>query len=105
MQKVVVYSISLALLFLPLISHAAPTNFRDFVGVIVSLINNSIVPLFFGIALVIFLWGVFRYFIADSSEAKERGRNLLVWGILALVVMVGVWGLVLIVTRTFFGQL
>lgn len=93
----------LFLVALPIIAHAAPQNFRAFVEIILNLINSTVVPLILALALLVFLWGVFRYFIADSSKAKEEGRNLLVWGLLAFVVMLTVWGIVLAVKRTFFG--
>ena len=88
---------------LPTVVFAAPENFRDFVKKILDIINNSIVPLILALALLVFLWGVFKYFIADSSKAKEEGRNLLVWGLLSFFVMLTVWGIVLAVKRTFFG--
>ena len=88
---------------MPFIAYAAPANFRAFVEIILNLINNALVPFILALALLVFLWGVFRYFIADSSKAKEEGRNLLVWGLLAFVVMITVWGIVLAVKRTFFG--
>ena len=87
---------------LPTTVYAAPQSFRGFVTLLLDIINNAIVPLLFALAFIVFVWGTFRYFIADSSKAKDEGRNILVWGLLAIVVMASVWGLVLIVVRTLF---
>lgn len=65
------------------------------------IIVKSVIPLIFALAIAMFLWGVVQFTIKDSEEAKDKGRNLMVWGIIALTVMVGVWGLVDIVGRTF----
>jgi len=93
-----------SLLFsVPFLVYAAPKTFREFIDIILNVINNAVVPLILALALLVFLWGVFRYFIADSSKAKEEGKNLLVWGLLAFVVMLTVWGIVIAVKRTFFG--
>jgi uncharacterized membrane protein YidH (DUF202 family) len=61
-------------------------------GVIVNL-----VPLLVGIAVVVFIWGVIRYVTAGESEEKRaNGRNLMIYGIIAIFVIVSIWGLVAI---------
>lgn len=66
------------------------------------IINSSVIPLIFGLALVVFVWGVVQYVINSDEEAKkEKGKEFMIWGILGLAVMVGVWGLVKIVGTTF----
>jgi len=74
----------------------------DVFNYITCLISQSIVPLLFGLATVMFIWGVIQYVINDSDEGKkEKGRNFIIWGIIALTVMVTVWGLVKIIGSTF----
>ena len=88
---------------LPFFALAAPATFKDFVTLLVDIINVSIIPLIFAITLVAFLWGVFQYmFFPDSEEKKQKGKQVIVWGIIALAIMVSVWGLVNIVYNTFF---
>ncbi len=61
-----------------------------------------VVPLIFALALVMFIWGVVQMVINPSEEAKrEKGREFMLWGIIALAVMVSVWGLVNILRATF----
>ncbi len=80
---------------------ATNAKLGDLFSYISCLIVKTIIPLIFAIAVAMFLWGVVQFTIKDSEEAKDKGRNLMVWGIIALTVMVGVWGLVGIVGRTF----
>ena len=44
----------------------------------------------FGIATLVFIWGV-RGFIgsADDAEARGKGAQQMLWGILGMVVMIG----------------
>ncbi len=66
------------------------------------IISHSIVPLIFNLALLLFVWGVVQYVINPSEEAKkEKGRQFMIWGIIALTVMFSVWGLVGILQQTF----
>jgi NADH:ubiquinone oxidoreductase subunit 2 (subunit N) len=91
-------------LALPLVSFAA-TSVSDLTGVgtlIVDTINNVIVPVLFALAFIVFLWGVFTTFIlgAGNEETKEKGKSLMLWGLIGFFVMVSVWGLVNVLTGT-----
>ncbi len=70
---------------------------------IITLINNVLVPLVFAVAFIVFIWGVFQYFIAGGAdeEKRENGKSLMLWGIIGFFVMVSVWGLVNILRGTF----
>ena len=62
---------------------------------------NAIIPVLIALGVLYFLWGVVSYVIADEEEAKKKGRDRMIFGIIGLVVIVGLWGLVKIVTNTF----
>ena len=64
-------------------------------------ILNIIIPILIVLAIVYFIWGVIQYVISDDEEAKQAGRNRIIYGIIGLAVIVGVWGLVAILTQTF----
>ncbi|KKU75646.1 MAG: hypothetical protein UY01_C0007G0024 [Candidatus Nomurabacteria bacterium GW2011_GWB1_47_6] len=64
-------------------------------------ILNIIIPILIVLAIVYFIWGVIQYVISDDEEAKQAGRNRIIFGIIGLAVIVGVWGLVAILTQTF----
>ena len=64
-------------------------------------ILGAIIPFFMILATVIFLWGVIQYITAGGEEEKiKSGRTYMLWGIIALFVMIAVWGLVNIVAST-----
>lgn len=59
---------------------------------------NLVIVFLFLVATVIFLWGVVRYIAAAGDEDKTaEARNMIMWGIIFLAVMVAVWGFVAIV--------
>jgi len=93
---------TLAAFALPLVSMAAISNISDVGSFIINTINNVLVPVLFAVAFIVFLWGAFDTFIlgANSEEVKERGKNLMLWGLIGFFVMVSVWGLVNILTGT-----
>ena len=64
-------------------------------------ILNTIIPILIVLGIVFFVWGVITYVIASDEEAKTKGRDRIIGGIIGLVVIVGMWGLVRLVTGTF----
>jgi len=64
-------------------------------------ILNRVVPLLIALAVVYFIWQVFRYTIATDEETKKAAKGGLIWGIVGIFIMVSVWGLVAILQSTF----
>lgn len=84
--------------FSPCVLRAQRTgNFSFFEDVLegISTVLGSLIPVLIGIALLVFIWGLVL-FIGKSGDDKshEEGRKRMVWGIVALFVMVSVWGIV-----------
>jgi len=74
----------------------------DIFSLFTCLLNNSIIPLLFSLAFVMFMWGVIQFVINTSDTAKkEDGRKYMIWGIIGIFVMVSVWGIVKLLTGTF----
>ena len=92
---------TLALLALPLVTSAAAlNNISDVGSFVINTINGVIVPVLFAVAFIVFLWGAFNTFIlgANSEDVKEKGKNLMLYGLIGFFVMVSIWGLVNILT-------
>jgi len=72
---------------------------NDYFGTFITLINTTIVPLIFIMSFVVFIWGVFQYFIAGASDpAKlEQGKQLVKYSLIGFILMVSIWGIVNIV--------
>lgn len=106
MKKLVYIGAAFAL---PVLAFAqvSATNVTSLGQGFITLINNVLVPLIFAIAFIVFIWGVFTYFIlgGHDEEKRETGKSLMLWGIIGFFVMVSVWGLVNILRSTFnFGN-
>ena len=100
MKKVLI--LTAAAFALPLVSLAALNNVSDVGSLIINTINNVLVPVLFALAFIVFLWGAFQTFIwgANSDEVKEKGKNLMLYGLIGFFVMICIWGLVNILTGT-----
>ena len=56
---------------------------------------NSIIPVFVAAAVVFFLWSVLKYVNSgDNVEVRIQARGLMVYGVVAIFVLVSVWGFV-----------
>ena len=97
-MKKLAYSALALVLAMPLAVSAQPRvdSVQDAGGFLIGLINNIAVPVVFALAFIIFIWGVFTYFIAGGSdqEKRDKGKQLMLYGLLGFFVMVSVWGLV-----------
>lgn len=71
-------------------------NISDVGQYIIYLINSIAVPVVFAIAFIVFIWGVFQYFIrgGHDEEARGMGKDLMLYGLIGFFVMISVWGLV-----------
>lgn len=59
------------------------------------LVNYYLIPLLLAVALVAFLWNVFRYAIASNNEkSREIAKRYMIYSITAFVVIVSFWGII-----------
>lgn len=88
----------LATFALPMLAFAQSgpqlTNIGTFITSIGRLISQ-LLPIVVALALLAFFWGLAQFIFASGDEgAKDEGKRRMIWGIVALFVMVSVWGLV-----------
>lgn len=94
------------------LAHAAPgdiggNTLSEYLNSFIGFIDRVLVPLVFAVAFVVFIWGVFQYLIAGGAneEQRDKGKQLIVWGVVGFFVMVSVWGIVNVLVGTFqFGN-
>src|ERR1035437_2952850 len=88
----------------PFMASAACTTTDGGLCSIISSISNlfsTIVPVLIGLGVIYFIWGVIMYVIADGEEAKKKGRDSIIYGIIGLTAIVAMWGLGHILLSTF----
>ena len=78
----------------------APLN--SFISKVTQEIINPLILLLAASAFIVFLWGVFE-FIANSAEEEKRsqGKRAILWGLIGLVIIFGVYGIINIALRAF----
>ncbi len=85
---------TLAIFALPLLTSAQSNDgIKSLISTAGGVIQ-ALIPIVIGLAVLVFLWGVLKYVLASSDAGKGEGRTFMLWGIIALFVMVSVWGLV-----------
>lgn len=62
---------------------------------------NLIIPILITLAVVLFFWGLARYIWSAGGDEKEGGKQIMIWGLVALFVMVSVWGILGLFGSTF----
>jgi len=86
-------------LFFPNIAYASVDSFVAKVG---DLIINPLILLLFALAIALFLYGVFEFISNQQNEEKKTsGKSHMLWGIIGLTIMFGVWFILNVILDTF----
>lgn len=80
-----------------------PSSICKVATTILFIINSVLVPVLFAVAFIVFLYGiVLKYIFSHGDPTKvSEGHKILLWGLLAFVIMISLWGLVNVVANTF----
>lgn len=62
---------------------------------------DQLVVFLIALAVVWFIWNVIRYTMSSDEEKKAAAKSQMIWGIIAIAVIVSVWGLVAILQNVF----
>jgi hypothetical protein len=93
--------VSLIALFTPVFAFAADPSLFNVIDVAGGLLLIA-VQVIGSLALLYFFWGLAQYILSAGDEKKkEEGRNIMIWGTIALFTMVSVWGLARVLQDTF----
>jgi uncharacterized membrane protein YidH (DUF202 family) len=98
------YTLSqLGLLAMPAVSAAAGIatggdggKFGTLLKNILTFANDVLIPFIIGIGFLVFVWGMFKYFVAGGHDAakQKEGKDLMIYATLGFVLMVVFWGVV-----------
>lgn len=88
----------------PLIAHAQNTPYTAdtvLTNIFTQIINPGIILLFI-VAFGYFVWGVFEYLKDGNTDPKARttGRDHMIWGLVGLAIMVGVYAIIGFIVNT-----
>lgn len=77
-----------------------PTNFQGIMQIIIGLIAKS-VGILYAAAFATFFWGLARFIMNTGDDKKrEEGKQWMIWSIVALFVMLTLWGLIGLLINT-----
>jgi len=100
MKKVILLSVALATPFLAA-AQGAVRNVQDLIS-FVGQVLGWLMPLIVGLAVIYFVFGILKYVMNAGDEEKQKeGRSMMLYGIIAIFVMVSVWGLINVLVGTF----
>ncbi len=64
-------------------------------------IINPLIAFLFALAIAIFLYGMVEFiFNQYNEEKKTSGKSHMLWGVVGIVIMLGVWGILNIMLST-----
>lgn len=69
---------------------------------LVDVILNPLAALLFGVAFIVFIWGLveFLWGLSTDTEGKENGKRHMLWGIIGMFVMVAAGTIINIIANT-----
>ena len=73
----------------------------DFIAKVNTEIVNPLIGLIFALAVVYFLYGVVQFMLnQENEEKKTTGKSHMMWGVVGMTIMLGVWTILNIVLST-----
>ncbi|MBX2866717.1 hypothetical protein KTR10_02055 [Candidatus Kaiserbacteria bacterium] len=92
----------LLLFLLPTFAYAA--TFKDIVGEILEF-NQLLVVVIFTLAFIVTIWKIVDTWIIHSGdpESIKKGKKTIIIAIIVLVIMSGLWGILELLTSSFFS--
>ena len=99
-NKITMRIIPFLLGFLPTAVFAAPSSFKELVGIFLGLLDQG-TAILIGIAALIFFWNITSNLWGEESADKNKKlRSSITWGILILFIMSSIWGILYVLQQT-----
>ena len=94
------FFIVLSMFSLPVFAFAAPGTFKEFVAMLLEIIQNTI-TIFMSAIVVGIIYAVMLYMInSDNEKKREQIKGYLIYAVIGLSVIMGLWGIIEILTST-----
>lgn len=94
-SKTKLFVMSFALAPMTTLAAAPVWGGESYFGDIVSTIANvvdTLIPVSMGLGFIAFFWYLFQYLRGDAKE-KEASKSGLLWSVIAIVIMISIFGL------------
>ena len=81
-----------------------PTDLGSFLGIFNG-IFSLLIPLIFALTFLTIAWGVIKAWIMGdaTSEDVEKGKKIAIVGVIALIIMLSIWGILRFLRLSIFG--
>ncbi len=88
------------ILFSPaiMLANSDGTGLSGFLGNLTGLANQAY-ALIIALIVLAFAWGVLK-FVFQSGDDQAKGKNMMIWSIIAITVLFSIWGIVRIFQET-----
>lgn len=91
----------MGLFFINIANAAGSQNLDQFIVNVNKLIINPLILLLFALAVVYFLYGIFEFISnQENEEKKTKGKSHMIWGIVGITIMMGVFTIMNIILNT-----
>lgn len=89
------YSSGLLAYLTPVVSFAALDGIKGLLREARAILN-LLIPILMALAIVYFFWGIAQFILNDagSDKTREEGKKKIIWGIIALFVMMSIMGII-----------
>lgn len=73
----------------------AETALDKIIRVLTEDVLNPFITLLFAVATAVFIWGVIQFLAnVEDAEQKEAGKRHMIWSIIGMTIMLGVYGII-----------
>lgn len=80
--------------FFPALTFAFVFGIEDVLDLFVEYIS-AIIPILISLAILVFFWGIVKFILhSDDERSKTEGKQLMVWGMIIIFVMVAFWSII-----------
>ncbi|NQV88584.1 MAG: hypothetical protein HQ402_03480 [Parcubacteria group bacterium] len=98
MKKTVKFIVGVGVMALPALAFAAGSSnlqgLNDLAGGVASIVR-TLIPVAFGLELLYFFYGVAKFILsAGDEEKKGEGKQIMLWGVVALFVTGSLYGII-----------
>jgi hypothetical protein len=78
-----------------------PSTVTGVVSKIVSAVVTPVITVVFGLAVLLFVWGVAGLILnKDNPEKRTESQQHILWGVIGMFIMLGAYGIIRFVAHT-----